>query len=136
MITGTFGGNNYFMKSNTGAYVTRTGRFDDNGIYINHWTPENRSNEYPSIDFSGDGGRFQGLQNRGFVRVQDITLSYTFQQPWMEKAFIRSLKLFCSAKNLLTITKWEGGDPETGAGVRAGTLPVPSSYSFGVNVSF
>lgn len=136
MVTGTFGGNNHFLKSNTGAYVTRTGRFDDNGILINHWTPENRSNEYPSIEFSGDGGRFLGLQNRGFVRLQDVTLSYTFKQAWMKQAFIRSLKLFCSAKNLLTITNWEGGDPETGAGVRAGTMPVPSSYSVGVNVSF
>lgn len=136
MITGTFGGNNYFLKANQGAYMTTTGRFDDNGLYINHWTPENRSNEYPSINFSGDGGRFLGLQNRGFIRVQDVTLSYTFHQPWMEKALIRSMKVFCTAKNLLTFTNWEGGDPETGAVVRDKVYPVPSTYSIGANISF
>ena len=135
MITGTFGGNNYYLKSNKGAYITKTGRFDDNGIYINHWTPENKSNEYPSIDFTDDG-RFLGLQNRGFVRLQDVTLSYTFNQPWMKKALIRSLKVFCSAKNLLTITNWKGGDPETGSTVRDNTYPVPTTFSLGANISF
>lgn len=136
MITGTFGGNNYFLKANQGAYMTATGRFDDNGLYINHWTPENRSNEYPGITFTGDGGRFLGLQNRGFVRIQDITLSYTFRQPWIQKTLIRSMKVFCSAKNLLTLTNWEGGDPETGAVVRDKVFPVPTTFSFGANISF
>lgn len=135
MITGTFGGNNYFLRSNKGAYITKTGRFDDNGIYIPHWTPVNKSNEYPGIDFTDDG-RFLGLQNRGFVRLQDITLSYTFNQPWMKKVLMRSLKVFCSAQNVLTITSWKGGDPETGATVWDNTYPVPTTFSLGANISF
>ncbi|WP_195280571.1 TonB-dependent receptor [Parabacteroides johnsonii] len=135
MITGTFGGNNHYLKSNKGAYITKTGRFDDNGIYIPHWTPENKSNEYPGIDFTDDG-RFLGLQNRGFVRLQDITLSYTFNQPWMKKVLMRSLKVFCSAQNILTITSWKGGDPETGATVWDNTYPVPTTFSLGANISF
>lgn len=136
MISGTFGGNNYFMKSNTGAYMTMSGRFNTNGIGIDHWTPENRSNEYPAITFAGDGGRFLGLQNRAFVRLQDVTLSYTFHQPWMEKSFISSLKVFASAKNLLTFTKWDGGDPEAGATVRENIFPVPTTFSFGTTFTF
>ncbi|MDR3061560.1 MAG: TonB-dependent receptor [Dysgonamonadaceae bacterium] len=136
MIAGTFAGNDHYLKSNIGAYQTITGRFNDNGIYINHWTPENRSNTHPSITFAGDGGRFLGLQSREFVRLQDVTLSYTFRQSWMKDAFIRSLKVFCTGKNLLTITDWEGGDPETGAGVLGNTFPVATSISFGINVSF
>ncbi len=136
MLTGTFGGNNYYLKANQGAYQTVTGRFADNGIYINHWTPENRSNTTPGITFSGDGGRFLGLQSREYIRLQDITLSYTFKQPWIQKALIRSLKVFCSAKNLMTITDWEGGDPETGATVWENTFPVATTFSFGANISF
>ena len=136
MITGTFGGNGYFMKSNTAAFMTSgTGRFNDNMTSKPYWTPENKSTVYPSAYFAGDG-RYQALQSRGFVRVQDVSLSYSFTQPWVKSAKINSLKLFLSAKNLATITDWFGGDPETGTPVRENTFPVPSTYSIGANISF
>ncbi|WP_270089960.1 SusC/RagA family TonB-linked outer membrane protein [Sphingobacterium sp. SYP-B4668] len=140
MVTGTFGGNNMYLKSNLPAYlVNGTGRFNDNLPDIPYWTSENRSNEYPSALFAGDG-RFLGLQHRGFVRIQDISLSYTFKQPWLSAAHISSLKVFATAKNLATFTNWFGGDPETGTRLRetesALRLPVASTYSLGINLSF
>lgn len=142
MVTGTFGGNNFFLKENQTAYlVNGTGRFNDNLPYIPYWTPENRSDVYPSATFAGDG-RFLGLQSRGFVRVQDVTLSYTFNQPWLKNARINTLKVFATAKNLATFTNWYGGDPEVGARLResdtnaVARMPVASTYSLGINMSF
>jgi TonB-linked SusC/RagA family outer membrane protein len=136
MITGTFGGNGYYMKANTAAYMTSgTGRFNDNMTSKPYWTPENKSNEYPSAYFAGDG-RYLALQSRGFVRLQDVSLSYTFNQSWVKAANINTLKVFFSAKNLATITNWFGGDPETGTPVRENTFPVPSTYSIGATISF
>lgn len=136
MLTGTFGGNNRFLQSNTPAYLTGgTGRFNDNMTSKPYWTSENPSNEYPSAYFAGDG-RYLALQSRGFARIQDITLSYTFRQPWMEAARLNALKLFVSAKNLGTFTNWYGGDPETGATIISNTFPVLSTYSIGLNASF
>ncbi|MDR0743243.1 MAG: SusC/RagA family TonB-linked outer membrane protein, partial [Tannerella sp.] len=136
MLTGTFGGGGYFLKNNANAYMTSgSGLFNSNSIYIPWWTPENRSNVYTSATFSGDG-RFQGLQSRTFVRLQDVTLSYTFRQPWVKDLKIRDLKLFLSGKNLFTITGWEGGDPEIGNGVRAGDYPVMTTLTLGANISF
>lgn len=137
MIAGTFGGGGYYMKSNSAAYMTNgSGLFNSNGIYIPWWTPENGSNTYPSATFSGDGGRFQGLQNRAFVRLQDVTLSYTFRESWVRKLAIQNLKVFLTAKNLATLTKWEGGDPEVGTAVRNNSYPVLTSFSLGANISF
>lgn len=137
MLTGTFGGGGYYLKSNTGAYMTNgSGLFNSNSIYIPWWTPENKSNVYPSATFSGDGGRFRGLQNRGFVRIQDVTLSYTFREAWVKKLNIQHFKLFLTAKNLATFTHWEGGDPEVGTAVRENSYPVLTSYSLGLNLSF
>lgn len=137
MLTGTFGGGGYYLKSNKMAYLTNgSGLFNSNGIYIPWWTPENKSNVYPSATFSDDGGRFLGLQNRAFVRLQDLTLSYTFREPWVKKMNIQNLKVFFTAKNLFTITNWEGGDPEVGVTVGENTYPVLTSFSLGANVSF
>jgi len=136
LLTGIFGGNNWYMETNQNAYLMTTNRFNDNMNSKPYWTPENRNNKYPKVDFAGDGGRFLGLQSRGFLRVQDITFSYTFNQPWVKSANINSLKLFFAAKNVAWFTKWDGGDPETTARYRDNTFPVVATYSLGLNVSF
>ncbi|WP_229213763.1 SusC/RagA family TonB-linked outer membrane protein [Dyadobacter psychrotolerans] len=136
LVSGIFGGGDWYKKSNAAAYLTAgTGRFNDNMTSKEYWTPENASNEYPSAYFAGDG-RFQGLQSRTFVRVQDATLSYRLKPELAAKAKLNSVKLFVSARNLATFTKWFGGDPETGTPVRENTFPVPSTYSVGANISF
>ncbi|MDR0845457.1 MAG: TonB-dependent receptor [Tannerella sp.] len=136
LLTGNLGGNGYYMSDNAEAYLMmRSGYSTDNTILKPYWTPENRSNEYPGINFSGDG-RFRGLQSRGFVRIQDLSLSYTFNQSWVKSANISMLKVFLAAKNLATFTGWDGGDPETGARYLSGTYPVASTYSLGFNISF
>lgn len=136
MIAGIFGGNHSYLQANTSAYMTSgTGRFNDNSISKPYWTPENNSNIYPSPYFSGDS-RFLGLQSRAFVRIQDVSLSYSVNSNWMKKAHINTFKLFVGARNLATSTNWIGGDPETGTTVQSNTFPVPSIYSFGANISF
>jgi TonB-linked SusC/RagA family outer membrane protein len=137
MLTGSFGGGGYFLKDNANAYMTNgSGLFNSNSIYVPWWTPENKSNVYPSATFAGDGGRFKGLQSRTFIRLQDVTLSYTFREPWVRNLNIQNLKLFLSGKNLFTVTGWEGGDPEVGNGVRAGDYPVMTTFTLGANISF
>lgn len=92
MITGTFGGGDYFMKSNAAAYMSNgSGAFNSNSVYVPWWTSENKSNTYTSATFSGDG-RFQGLQNRGFVRIQDVSLAYSFRETWVKNAGIAKSK--------------------------------------------
>jgi len=136
MVSGIFGGNDSYLRSNTSAYMTSgTGRFNDNTISKPFWTPENKSNKYPSAYFSGDS-RFLGLMSRDFIRLQDLTLAYSLNTKWMEPIQIKGIRFFIGAKNLLTSTDWIGGDPETGTTVQANTFPVATTYSIGANVSF
>lgn len=136
LMSGVFGGNNYFLQPNSQAYLTSgTGLFNANMTYKPYWTPDNRSNVYPSATFSGDG-RFLGLQSRSFVRVQDVSLSYNFNPQWLKESKINSFRLFLAAKNVATFSKWDGGDPETGATYLSGTFPVMTTYSLGLNISF
>ena len=137
MITGVFGGNGYFQKGNPHAYITSGERayFASNGIYIPYWTEEKPNNKYPSATFTGDG-YFLGLQSRAYVRLQDVTLSYTFNQPWVKNLGINNFKLYLAGKNLATITGYQSGDPETGSTAVSGTYPVATSLSLGLNLSF
>lgn len=136
MVAGIFGGNDRYLRSNTSAYMTSgTGRFNDNTIAKPYWTTTNPSNVYPSAYFSGDS-RFLGLQSQAFVRIQDLSLSYSINAGWFKRNNVNGVRVFAAARNLATITKWVGGDPETGTTVQSNTFPVPTSISLGANFSF
>ena len=70
---------------------------------------------------------------------EDGSLSYTFRQPWVQKAGIGNLKVYMACKNLFTISGWEGGDPEVqqtlGSGYTYG-YPLSRTVSFGLNLTF
>lgn len=137
MIAGVFGGNGYYQEGNTNAYITGGDRqwFASNGLYIPYWTEANQSNKYPAATFTGDN-YFLGLQSRAYIRLQDVTLSYTFNQPWVKNMGINNFKLFITGKNLATITGWDGGDPETGNTALSDKYPIMTNVSLGLNLSF
>ena len=136
MITGVFGGgkDNYYLSENP-RYNSFRNRFDTNEIDHDWWTPENKSEKYLRPDFNGN--RYLGLQSRGFVKVQDVNLSYKLPKGILSSVGISSLELFVAINNLYTFTNWYGGgDPERGIAADSGTYPVPATYSTGVKVSF
>ena len=135
LFTGVFGGNGYGMSQNTYAYQTATGTVWDNNLDHGWWTPENKSNKYPRVDYADS--RFTPLQSYGFVRLQDLSLSYTFHQDWLSRLAISGLKVFFAAKNVFTITNWVGGDPEIKQTLGGSYgYPLAAMYSFGVNLTF
>lgn len=80
------------------------------------------------------------IEDGSFTRLKNITLGYTFTGTPFDK-YISKLRLYCSAQNLVTWTKYSGLDPEiagTGfdAGIDLGRYPQPKSVIFGLEVSF
>ena len=137
MWAGIFGGAHRYMRSNANAFRVSnvTGYATANLIDIPWWTAEKPSEVYPAATFSTDG-RYLALQDRTFVRLQDVTLSYTLRRSMLERFNLINLKVFLSGKNLLTFTRWVGDDPETGSSVLSSTLPVARSVTAGINISF
>jgi hypothetical protein len=76
----------------------------------------------------------------GFVRLQDLNLSYTFRQQALKDIGINHLRAYVSGKNLFTITDWVGGDPENRMKFSSignlNTYPLQRTFSFGLNLSF
>jgi TonB-linked SusC/RagA family outer membrane protein len=99
---------------------------------FDYWTPQNTHAKYRRLDIpSAFGG--QPYDQRNFIRLQSLSLSYAFSSKVLEKYKIRSLDIYVSGTNLLTLTKWQGWDPETGVGLVPG-LPVMKSYTAGLNI--
>lgn len=143
---GYLSGNYPYGYNGTPGNATNSNWFD----FYQPWSPRNPDAKYPNPWVpSPAGGR--GYFQRNFVRLQDISLSYNFQDKIAKKIGAQHFKLFVSGKNLLTFTKWDGWDPETNTTltpVGSGTIntalgitsinafPVLKSYSFGLEITF
>lgn len=84
------------------------------------------------------------IEDGSYVRLKALTLGYTFDQKLVQKLGLTNLRLAVNATNLLTITGYDGYDPEIGVstasnnvyGLDNGRYPSPTSVTFSLNVSF
>ncbi len=84
------------------------------------------------------------VEDASYIRLQNISIGYTFPRNWMRKIYLQNLRVYFSAQNVHTWTKYKCLDPEVGAmygdalmtGVDYGRYPSPRIYTFGLNVSF
>ncbi len=113
--------------------------FFDQANFLNtpYWTPENPINTNPRINYRNPLG-YGFYQDRSFVRLQDVSLSYNIPENWINKLSISGVQIYVSGKNLYTWTNWTGWDPEFGGGGRdpGSNGPLLKSFVGGLNVSF
>lgn len=84
------------------------------------------------------------IEDGSYLRLQNVSLSYTFPKRMLSKTPIDNLKLYCNIQNLFTISNYDGYDPEVGCyygnsllnGVDFGRYPSPRVYTVGLNVTF
>jgi TonB-linked SusC/RagA family outer membrane protein len=114
--------------------------------YDGRWTGEGTSNKYPQATTSATpfSNRFTDfiVEDASFVRLKYITLSYEFQKSQLR--FIRNLRLYVTGGNLVTLTNYQGYDPEINShgensmlqGIDSGSIPQYRTFSMGLNVGF
>ena len=73
------------------------------------------------------------VQNASFLKCDNITLGYSFNNLFV-KGF--SGRVYATASNVFTITKYDGIDPEVGSGIDNNLYPRPFSFIFGLNLNF
>ncbi len=112
---------------------------------LDRWTGEGSSDKLPRFSFSGTSTNWLSsdlyIKDGSYLRLKNVTLGYTLPITWTSKAFISRLRIYVSASNLLTFTKYDGFDPEiasggTSLGVDRGVYPQARTFYFGVNLNF
>jgi TonB-dependent starch-binding outer membrane protein SusC len=134
------GGKDGYLSANhlDGYNGTKGNASNSNSFnFAQYWSPANPTAQYsnPWVGTPTPGARrfFQ----RNFTRLQDVSLAYSFDKGVLQKLNAQSMKIFVSGKNLLTLTDWDGWDPETGQGVSSyQPFPVMKSYAVGLELSF
>ena len=125
-----------FFNGVFGNDVVNTKRFDQPNNMPLRWTPDNHSNKYPKLSDTRQT-KFSSwwIEDGSFVRIQTFTLGYKI--PLSKKDYGRTLRVYLSADNLYTFTKFTGYDPEVSAlGIYSGGYPRLRKWTFGVDFNF
>ncbi|NSL86787.1 TonB-dependent receptor [Chitinophaga sp. Mgbs1] len=80
----------------------------------------------------------QFVYNASYMRLRNVTLAYAIPAAMLRKVKMSGCRVYTSAQNLLTITKYPGFDPEAAAitGVVSNNLPNPRAMVIGIDLSF
>lgn len=114
----------------------RSNAFPDrvNSYSFPFWTPENPINDYARLASNDGSASYSIYRNRSFVRLDNISLAYTFPQQWMQKLNVQSFMLYLSVKNAAVYAPgWDFWDPEWASGSTPG--PTPRMYTLGLNLN-
>lgn len=154
LAQGVQGNDVYFLYGNF-AYETQSRGFNSYREILNRWTPSNTNTDIPKVSIDDRNGnrrlstRF--LEDGSYFRIRNITLGYNFKSLIKSDA-IGSLRLFVTAQNAFTFTKYPGLDPEIQAntndtrgidissdlavGIDWGTVPAPRTFLGGLTLEF
>lgn len=102
-----------------------------NTVKHDWWTPDNPTNTHWSNNVDANPHSIEILQSAAYARLKDISLSYNLENNWLQKTGLREFKIYLTASNLITITKWTGLDPELNS-QRA--IPLTKQYEVGLTI--
>ena len=97
--------------------------------------------DYADVDSSGGIISSYFLENGDYVKLDNITLGYTYTPK--NRQLIESLRVYLTAKNVFTLTGYDGNDPSivTSTGITPGidsnsAYPQATQVSLGVTLRF
>lgn len=113
-------------------------------VLTNHWTPQNTTAKYPALNPTNKlkfSDRF--VENGSYMRLRNLELGYNLPiQKWTK---ISNVKVYMSAQNFLTLTKYSWIDPDVNSrggsnsldqGIDYSTYPSAKSITGGVRIGF
>ena len=131
-ITGVFGNDVY---NSARAHYTAAQMFSDGKNVLKEFLSN------PVGDASGSLPSDRYIEKGSYVRLQTLSLSYTFRNCFND--WIQDLTLYGTANNLFTITSYKGLDPEVNMGgidpgidYRWSRYPHTRTFMVGVKINF
>ena len=140
-------GNDVFNLSEMRNYSYGQGMNIERKVYYESWREgqDNSHVAYPKIEAVGSlkySDRF--IDNGSYLRLKNVSLAYNFPcEKWSTRNWLSGIRVFVSAQNWLTFTKYNGVDPEVSskasdvnAGIDHLTYPNSKTFSMGLSVKF
>lgn len=126
--------NDYIFANNP---VTFGGKgYNQSRDVLNAWEKPGDITTEPAVNYQR---RFDThvLENASFMRLKNLSLSYDLPKRWMEATkLVRNFRVTLTGRNLFTVTKYRGADPEINSNLTYGAYPSTRQFSIGGEITF
>lgn len=103
---------------------------------LNIWTTPGQITDIPGAKYDVQITDHM-VQNASFLRMKTLSIQYEFPKKWMQATrYIKGVKVFGIARNLFTITPFEGYDPEPDQNLVQFNYPNTRQFVIGAEISF
>jgi hypothetical protein len=127
------------MVNNTRFFIESNGLFAAYGqstVMLRAWKEPGDVTDIPKADFNNYFDT-RLLEDASFMRLKNVTLSYTLPQKWVTKTKVfRSFRIYAQGQNLLTWTPYLGFDPEYDSPYELGSYPHVRTVTVGIDAGF
>ncbi len=103
---------------------------------LNMWTTPGQITDVPG---AASSRQFDDtlLENASFLRLKNLQISYQLPSRWIQKSgFLGGVRIFAIGRNLLTVTKYTGYDPESDSNLQLGRYPNSKQFTGGIEITF
>jgi hypothetical protein len=132
-----------------GRYSSASMLYEDNNTadQLRRWRKPGDVTDIPQVRLyrvNGSQASSRYIVDGAYMRLRNVTLGYTFSNELLRKAKMEKLRVYVSAQNLATFTKYPYWDPEVNAdsfdsNIAKGndfyTPPQPRTFLVGINVN-
>lgn len=126
--------------------------------FLDRWTKPGDISKYPRL--AADVASYPGvpsedqfnstmfLRSASYLRMRELTIAYRVPRAALKKLFFKDFRVFATGTNLLTFSKYPGGDPEItrdfenpqdrnlSPNISYLTAPTQKTFVFGINANF
>ena len=115
------------------------------GYVIDRWTGPGSTNEHPRLTTEPTRNNIFSsyfVEDGSFARLKNLQIGYTIPGKILKKIKVESLRFYLAGNNLLTLTKYQGFDPDISspnalsAGVDNGFYPQAKNIMGGIQLKF
>jgi hypothetical protein len=135
------------MNAGTHTREDRSGVANGSKTILNAWTPTNQNTMIAELRYMktyyDSYPDTHWLQDGSFVRLQNFSIGYTFDESILNKIGLQKSRIYASGQNLFLLTDYKGYDPEVsthgsafGQGIDDFGEPRARTYTIGLNINF
>ena len=129
---------------NLNRYITESSLYGTtNGTtrILGRWTAPGTSTDVPRAINGDPNGNLRVsthyIEDGSYVRLKNLTLGYTLPNGLLKRLYAQQIRVYFTAQNLVTLTRYTGYDPEVSAsGVDLGIYPQARVFLGGISVGF
>jgi TonB-linked outer membrane protein, SusC/RagA family/TonB-dependent outer membrane receptor, SusC/RagA subfamily, signature region len=135
LLQGSAGRKDYWLNDYNSLNFATTRYASSWEQWNNPWSVSNPTGIWPRLGGSGNGNSTTfWLDDMSYLRLKNVQIGYNLPNRWLSRIGVDNVRIYATAENLVTFTKFRGLDPAALGSQNDNLYPVDKSFTIGINL--